>query len=72
MFNATLQGGAFLDNSPYFIDKTQVSSIYLQYDFGFAFTRKRFGFNYIQKFTSPEFNGGRPHSFGNIVFYIPL
>jgi lipid A 3-O-deacylase len=73
MDNSLLQGGFFSHNSsPYTISKDSINRIYMQYEYGFAVLKKRFGITLSTLLRTAEFKNSYSQQFGNVTLYIGI
>lgn len=73
MDNSLLQGGFFSHkSSPYTISKDSVSRVYLQYEYGFAVLKKRFGITLSTIMRTTEFKNSYSQQLGNVTLYIGI
>ena len=71
--NALLQGGMFtFFRSPYTIPRDDVSRYYMNSEFGYALSYRRFNFTYSQCIRTPEFRGAKNMFWGAATFSIAL
>jgi lipid A 3-O-deacylase len=73
LYNTTLEGGYFNGRtSPYALENSDLKRIYLQYEYGMVFTRKRFELSINEKVRTAEFENALTQQVGNITFLIGL
>ncbi len=73
MYNTTLEGGFFTGrSSPYVLENSQLKRIYLQYEYGFVLSYKRFEVSVNEKIRTAEFENALTQQVGNLTFVIGL
>jgi lipid A 3-O-deacylase len=73
MDNSTLQGGMFTGRqSVYTITADDIKRVYMQFEYGFLFSIKRFAFSVKETFISAEFKNAPTTQFGSFTFFIGL
>lgn len=66
IYDATMQGGLFNDNSPYTLGRDQISRIVFQQNAGLIIKFKGIGLEYSQSIISKEFKDSAIHSWGSV------
>lgn len=66
VYDATLQGGLFNDNSPYTLDRDEISRTVFQQNAGLVVRYKSVSLEYVQTFITREFKTGSSHSWGSV------
>jgi lipid A 3-O-deacylase len=66
VFDASLQGGLFNDNSPYTLGRKEISRTVFQQNAGLVIRIASISLEYIQTYITREFKAGSSHSWGSV------
>ncbi|MES2590102.1 MAG: lipid A-modifier LpxR family protein, partial [Bacteroidota bacterium] len=71
-YDATLQGGLFNENSPYFIPSKSINRITFQQNYGIVLQIRKIYFEFGQSFISKEFKQGELAKWGGFKFGLKI